>query len=75
MQRQTRLRQTTDRFGPGHTSMSYRMNSDVPTTVAAYLRLLLSLLEEHGLDGRALLWEIDLSTLRLEEPEARITSQ
>ncbi|MBN0423587.1 AraC family transcriptional regulator ligand-binding domain-containing protein, partial [Pseudomonas aeruginosa] len=38
-------------------------------------RLLLGLLEERGLDGRALLREIGLSTLRPEEPEARVTSQ
>lgn len=55
--------------------MSRRTDSDAPTITAAYPRLLLGLLEERGLDGRALLREIGLSTLRLEEPEARVTSQ
>ncbi len=47
--------------------MSRRTDSDAPTITAAYPRLLLGLLEERGLDGRALLREIGLSTLRLEE--------
>ncbi|MDQ2509989.1 AraC family transcriptional regulator, partial [Pseudomonas aeruginosa] len=44
--------------------MSRRTDSDAPTITAAYPRLLLGLLEERGLDGRALLREIGLSTLR-----------
>ncbi len=35
--------------------MSRRTDSDAPTITAAYPRLLLGLLEERGLDGRALL--------------------
>ncbi|HBN8232448.1 AraC family transcriptional regulator [Pseudomonas paraeruginosa] len=54
--------------------MSRRTESGAPTITAAYPRLLLGLLEERGLDGRALLREIGLSRLRLEEPEARVTS-
>lgn len=75
MQRQTRSRQTTDHFGPGHASISRRTDFGAPTIAAAYPRLLFGLLEGHDLDGRALLREAGLSTLRLEESEVRVTSQ